>query len=63
MTTAIPGMAQGGGADPHGGAVHADVLRTNHVPLLLTPVAEERIANTLPTLGRHYGRYLNSYKA
>ncbi len=46
-------------ADKYGCAVHAYVLMTNHVHLLLTPAAEEGIAKTLQTLGRRYVRYIN----
>ena len=34
-------------ADKHGCVIHAYVLMTNHVHLLLTAVAEESIAKTL----------------
>lgn len=44
----------------HGCAVHAYVLMTNHVHLLLTPANEASIAKTIQTLGRWYVQYFNT---
>ena len=43
----------------HGVAIHAYVLMTNHVHLLLTPDAPDSIAKTLQSLGRRYVQYFN----
>jgi len=40
-------------------AVHAYVLMTNHVHLLMTPGAAGRIGRTMQALGRRYVRYVN----
>jgi putative transposase len=42
-----------------GCAVHAYVLMTNHVHLLMTPVASGRVARVMQALGRRYVRYIN----
>lgn len=42
-----------------GCAVHAYVLMTNHVHLLLTPHRHNAVARTLQSLGRRYVRYIN----
>lgn len=42
-----------------GCAVHAYVLMTNHVHLLMTPGAPGRIGRTMQALGRRYVRYIN----
>jgi len=42
-----------------GCAVHAYVLMTNHVHLLLTPQQPNAVARTLQSLGRRYVRYIN----
>jgi len=39
--------------------VHAYVLMTNHVHLLLTPKREESISLTMQSLGRRYVQYIN----
>ena len=39
--------------------VHAYVLMTNHVHLLLTPHHAGAVARTLQALGRRYVRYVN----
>ena len=44
--------------DKHGCAVHAYVLMTNHVHLLITPHREQSLSNTMQMLGRHYVQYL-----
>jgi putative transposase len=46
-------------ADKHGCAIHAYVLMTNHVHLLLTPQAEDGIGRLMQTLGRHYVQFYN----
>jgi len=44
-------------------AIHAWVLMTNHVHLLLTPSTEDGISRLMQALGRHYVRYFNyTYK-
>lgn len=40
-------------------AVHAYVLMTNHVHLLMTPIAPGQIARVMQSLGRRYVRYIN----
>ncbi len=42
-----------------GCAIHAYVLMTNHVHLLITPDAPGRIGRTMQALGRRYVRYVN----
>lgn len=42
-------------------AVHAYVLMTNHVHLLVTPSATGQIAHLLQALGRRYVRYVNDH--
>jgi putative transposase len=42
-----------------GCTVHAYVLMTNHVHLLMTPGAAGRIGRTMQALGRRYVRYVN----
>lgn len=39
--------------------VHAYVLMTNHVHLLVTPLAQGRIGRLMQALGRRYVRYVN----
>ncbi len=41
-------------------AVHAYVLMTNHVHLLLTPESSNSLARLFQSLGRHYVRYINN---
>ncbi len=45
--------------DAHGCALHAFVLMTNHVHLLLTPNTELAISQTIQQLGRKYVTYFN----
>jgi putative transposase len=40
-------------------AVHAYVLMTNHVHLLVTPDARGQVSRMMQALGRHYVRYVN----
>ena len=46
-------------ADEYGCAVHAYVLMTNHVHLLVTPSDAESLPRTMQSLGRRYVRYIN----
>ncbi len=46
-------------ADSCGCAVHAYVLMTNHVHLLLTPARDDSVGCLFQSLGRHYVRYVN----
>ena len=39
--------------------VHAYVLMTNHVHLLITPTTEQALSKTMQSLGRHYVRHFN----
>ena len=43
----------------HDCAVHAYVLMTNHVHLLITPHTEDGISKTMQMLGRYYVQYFN----
>jgi putative transposase len=43
----------------YGCRLHAYVLMTNHVHLLMTPETESSISQTLQSLGRRYVRYIN----
>jgi len=43
----------------HGCDVHAYVLMTNHVHLLVTPHATDSVPRMMQTLGRNYVRYIN----
>ena len=47
------------GASRHGCAIHAYVLMTNHVHLLVTPVTSDSISRMLQFLGRKYVPYIN----
>ena len=46
-------------ADTYGCKVHAYVLMTNHVHLLVTPERKDSIGQLFQGLGRHYVRYVN----
>jgi putative transposase len=46
-------------ATQYGCAVHAYVLMTNHVHLLLTPVKADAASKLLQSLGRRYVQYVN----
>jgi putative transposase len=46
-------------ADKHGCDIHAYVLMTNHVHLLVTPREEQSLGKALQTLGRYYVQYFN----
>jgi len=45
--------------DKHGCDVHAYVLMTNHVHLLITPHEEQSLSKALQMLGRYYVQYYN----
>jgi putative transposase len=47
------------GAAKHGCIVHAYVLMTNHVHLLMTPLERDSISRTIQFVGRHYVTYVN----
>ena len=47
------------GAQKFGAQIHAWVLMTNHVHLLMTPTSENAISKCMQYLGRHYVRYFN----
>jgi putative transposase len=47
-------------ADSCGCAVHAYVLLTNHVHLLLTPERPDSVGRLFQSLGRHFVRYVNT---
>jgi putative transposase len=46
-------------AEKHQCAIHAYVLMTNHVHLLVTPNTENSLSKTMQTLGRYYVQYYN----
>ena len=46
-------------AAQHGCAIHAYVLMTNHVHLLMTPEREDSIGKALQSIGRRYVQYFN----
>ena len=48
------------GAETNRLAVHAYVLMTNHVHLLVTPGTADSLPRTMQTLGRRYVRYINT---
>jgi putative transposase len=47
------------GCDRHACAIHAYVLMTNHVHLLVTPKAADGIAKLMQSVGRRYVQYVN----
>jgi putative transposase len=47
-------------AQAFGCAIHAYVLMTNHVHLLVTPSSERAVSRTLQAVGRRYVRWLNN---
>jgi putative transposase len=50
-------------ADKHGCLIHAYVLMTNHVHLLLTPVKKDSASMLMKHLGQRYVQYINrTYK-
>lgn len=46
-------------SEKHECAIHAYVLMTNHVHLLVTPSRDDSISNMMQSLGRLYVRYIN----
>jgi putative transposase len=46
-------------AEETGCAIHAYVLMTNHIHLLLTPAGEDSIRRLFQAIGRHYVPYVN----
>jgi putative transposase len=52
-------FALGAAAARHLADVHAYVLMTNHVHLILTPRLEDSCARTMQAVGRHYVPYFN----
>jgi putative transposase len=46
-------------ADLHGCSVHAYVLMTNHVHMLVTPRAEDSVSYLMKNLGQRYVQYVN----
>jgi len=46
-------------AEAQGLAIHAYVLMTNHVHLLVTPEAETSLSKTMQSIGRRYVQYFN----
>jgi len=49
------------GARTHGCAIHAYVLMTNHVHLLVTPQQRDSISRLMQYVGRHYVTYINHH--
>ena len=49
----------GEGAIKHGCQIHAYVLMTNHVHLLMTPQSHESISKIIQYIGRNYVTYVN----
>ena len=47
-------------ADKFGGRIHAYVLMTNHVHLLMTPDRENALSEVMQSVGRRYVRYVNT---
>jgi putative transposase len=45
--------------EKHGCDIHAYVLMTNHVHLLVTPHAEQSLSKAMQMLGRYYVQYFN----
>ena len=43
----------------HGAEIHAYVLMTNHLHLLITPHEDQSLSKTMQTLGRYYVQYYN----
>jgi len=50
----------GEGLAKHGCALHAYVLMTNHVHLLVSPEREQGISKLIQMLGRYYVQYINT---
>jgi putative transposase len=50
----------GEGRDRYGCSIHAYVLMTNHVHLLLTPTETQSVSRLMQYVGRHYVPYINA---
>jgi len=50
----------GEGRDRYGCSIHAYVLMTNHVHLLLTPMEKSSVSRMMQYVGRHYVPYINA---
>src|SRR5689334_14612262 len=48
-------------ADAYGCAIHAYVLMTNHIHLLVTPSRETSVPRMMQSLGRRYVRKVNDH--
>jgi len=48
------------GAIKYGCAIHAYVLMTNHIHLIMTPESKDSISKTIQYVGRHYVTYVNA---
>ena len=48
------------GATKYGCAIHAYVMMTNHVHILMTPETKQSISQTIQYVGRHYVTYVNA---
>lgn len=48
-------------AEKYGCAIHAYVLMTNHVHLLVTPKTKEGVSRLMQSLGRRYVQYINRF--
>ena len=48
------------GRDRYGCSIHAYVLMTNHVHLLLTPMEKSSVSRMMQYVGRHYVPYINA---
>jgi len=48
-------------ATAHGVAIHAYVLMTNHIHLLVSPETSESMPRTMQSLGRRYVRWFNHF--
>jgi len=46
-------------ANEHGCQIHAYVLMTNHVHLLMSPARMDSLGKMVQMLGRHYVQYFN----
>lgn len=49
------------GAEKYGCDIHAYILTTNHVHLLLTPQRPEAVSRLMQSLGRRYAQYVNRF--
>lgn len=49
------------GAQAYGCSIHAYVMMTNHVHVLVTPVSRNAISHMIQYVGRHYVTYVNRH--